>query len=80
MTGFNIRKESNIHESMLFGFLRSSDDVIAINICILYAKHVKDENKNREFNVDFPGYLYHLKYILKIEKSICNRKKSNSEV
>ncbi len=39
MTGFNIRNESNIHESILFGFPGRSDDAIVINYCILYAKH-----------------------------------------
>ncbi len=31
MTAFNIREESYIHESILFGFPGSSDDAIAIN-------------------------------------------------
>ncbi len=55
MTGFNIRDSevSYIRESILFGFPGSSDDVIAINYCILYAKHyiylekLKEENKKR---------------------------------
>ncbi len=73
VTVFNIREENNIHESILFVFQWGSDDAIVINYCILYAKHLfiyleklKDENK--KFNVDFLGYLCHLKYILKIEK------------
>ncbi len=37
-TGFNIREEDNIHESILFGVPWSSDDTIVINYCILYAK------------------------------------------
>ncbi len=47
---------------------------------MLYAKHyiylekLKEENKKGEFNIDFLGYLCYLKYILKIEKSICNGK------
>ncbi len=51
MTSFNIREESYIHESTLFGFPGSSDDVIAINYCMLYAKFyiylekLKEENK-----------------------------------
>ncbi len=51
MTDFNIREESYIHESILFRFPGSCDDVIAIKYCILYAKHyiylekVKEENK-----------------------------------
>ncbi len=39
MTGFNIREEGYIHESIVFEFPGSSDDAIAINYCILYAKH-----------------------------------------
>ncbi len=77
MTGLNIRDESHIHESILFGFPGRSDDAIVINYCILYAKHYiylekLKENKNQNtFNIDFLGYLSKLKYILKIEKSIC---------
>ncbi len=80
MTSFNIREESYIHESILFEFPGSSDDAISINYCMLYAKYyiyfkkLKEENKKREFNVDFLGYLCYLEYILKIEKSISNRK------
>ncbi len=73
MTGFHTREESHIHESILFGFPGSSDDAIFINYCMLYAK-CYIYSKKREFNVDFLGYLCYLKYILKIEKSICNRK------
>ncbi len=79
-TGFNIGEQSYIHESILFRFSGSSNDAIAINYCMLYAKYyiyltkLKEENKKREFNVDFLGYLCYLKYTLKIEKSICNRK------
>ncbi len=71
MTG--VRDVSHIHESILFGFLGRSDDTIVINYCILYAKHyIYLENKNQNtFNIDFLGYLSKLKYILKIEKSIC---------
>ncbi len=60
-----------------FGFPWRSDDAIVINNCILYAKHhiyleKLKENKNQNaFNIDFLGYLSKLKYILKIEKSIC---------
>ncbi len=67
--------ESDIHESILFGFPGSSNDDIAISYCMLYAKYyiylekLKEENKKREFNVDFLRV-----YILKIEKIICNRK------
>ncbi len=38
ITGFNIRMEENIHESILFGFPESSDNTIVINYCILHAK------------------------------------------
>ncbi len=57
MTGFNIRGESYIHEYILFRFPGSSDNAIAINYCISYAKHyiylekVIEENTKREFNV-----------------------------
>ncbi len=34
-----IREESYIHESILFGFPGNSDDAIAINYCMLYAKY-----------------------------------------
>ncbi len=69
MTGLNIRDESHIHESILFGFPGRSDDAIVINYCILYAKHYiyiekLKENKNQNtFNIDFLGYLFKLKYI-----------------
>ncbi len=69
--------QSHIHESILFGFPGRSDDAIVINYCILYAKQYiylekLKENKNQNaLNIDFLGYLSNLKYILKIEKSIC---------
>ncbi len=37
-------------------------------------KKLIEENKKGESNVDFLGYLCYLEYILKIEKSISNRK------
>ncbi len=52
MTGFNIREESYIHQSILFGFPGSSDDAIAINYCMLnskyyiYLKELKEKRKN----------------------------------
>ncbi len=46
MTGFNIREESYIHESILFVFPGSSNDAIAINYCVLYAKHYIYLEKN----------------------------------
>ncbi len=39
ITNFNIRKEDHIHESILFGFAVTSDGVIVINYCLLYAKY-----------------------------------------
>ncbi len=48
---FNVREERYLHESILFGFPGSSDEVIAISYCMLYAKHyiylekLKEENK-----------------------------------
>ncbi len=52
MTGLNIRDDSHIHESILFGFPRKSDDTIVINYCILYVKQyiyleTFKENKNQ---------------------------------
>ncbi len=54
-------------------YLSSLERVIIPNFCILCAKHLeklKNKNKNTNFNVDFLGYLSHLKYILKIEENI----------
>ncbi len=71
LTGFNIRDYPSIQESILFGFPGDSDDTIAINYCILYAKHFiyreKLNNKNM-LTIGFLAYLSHLKYTLKIEK------------
>ncbi len=39
---FQYERLPHIHESILFGFPRHSDDAIAINYCILYAKHEKN--------------------------------------
>ncbi len=38
-TSFNIREEDYINESTLIAFPGTSDDVIVINYCMLYAKH-----------------------------------------
>ncbi len=71
----NIRDESHIHESILFGFSGRSNDAIAINYCKLYVKHYRyleklNENKNQNtLNIDFFSYKSKLKYILKIEKA-----------
>ncbi len=46
----------------------------------IYFKKLKEENKKREFNVDFLGYLCYLKYILKIEKCICNTKNQTAKI
>ncbi len=73
----------SIKKNILFGFPGISDDAIVINYCVLYAKHYiylekLKENKNQNpFNIDFLGYLSKLKYILKIEKSICTNKNQN---
>ncbi len=53
MTDLNIRDESHIHHSILFGFPERSDDATVINYCILYAKHYiylekLKENKKQE--------------------------------
>ncbi len=42
--------------------------------CNIYFEKLKEENKKVIFYVDFLGYLCYLKYILKIEERICNRK------
>ncbi len=52
---------------------------------MLYAKyHIyykkTQRRKKREFIVDFQGYLCYLKYMVKIEKSICNRKNQIAKV
>ncbi len=39
MTGFNIKEEYHIYESILFGFQGNSDDVIVINYGMLYVTH-----------------------------------------
>ena len=80
MTRFNIRGESHIHESILFGFPGGSDNAIVTNYCLLYAKQyiylkkLKESNNDKTLYIDFLGYLSQLKYILKIEKSICIRR------
>ncbi len=78
LTGFNIRDYPHIHESILFAFPGHNDDAIAINYCILYAKHFiyrKKLNNQNMLTIDHLLYLSHLKYILKIEKNICIAKK-----
>ncbi len=51
--------------------IEDSDAAIAINYCILYAKHfiykAKISNLN-EFTIDILSYLSHPKYVLKIEE------------
>ncbi len=50
-----------MHKSILYGFPGTSDDVIVINYCILYAKYysylenLKDNNNKSSFNIDFLG-------------------------
>ncbi len=75
MTGLNIRDESHMHESILFGFLVGSDNAIVINYSMLYAKDyiyfekINENTNQNTLNIDFLGYLSKLKYILKIEKA-----------
>ncbi len=51
ITNFNTREEDHIHESILFGIPGTSDGVIVINYCLLFAKYyiylekLKDNNK-----------------------------------
>ncbi len=72
MTGFNIKEEKHIHESILFGFAGNSDDSIVTNYCILHAKYyiyVKNVNKSmKKFNIDFLVYMCYLTYVLTIKK------------
>ncbi len=83
ITGFNLKEEDYIYEYILFGFPGKSDNTIVANYCILYAKQYiyleKLNNKNTNFNVDFLGYLSHLKYILKMEGSICVKNNNNKK-
>ncbi len=69
-----MRLSSHTWINSFFGFPGESDDAIAINYCVLYDKHLiyraKINNQN-EPTIDFLTYLSHLKYVLKIEKSIC---------
>ncbi len=57
MTGFNIRKETHIHETILFRFPGGSDDAIIVKYYMLYAKH----------------YIYLEKLKVKIKKWIKHR-------
>ncbi len=47
MTKLNTRDEPHIHQSILFGFPRRSDDAILIKYCILYAKRNLKTIRNR---------------------------------
>ncbi len=81
MTGFNIRYENDIHESILFGFPGISNEAVIITYFILHPKHyiylekLKEDNKTNVFNVDFLEYLCHFKYKLKIEKILVLKNK-----
>ncbi len=58
----------------LFGFPGNSDDDIALNYCILYAKYFiyrEKLNNQNMLTIDVLLYLSHLIHILKIEKNIC---------
>ncbi len=52
---------------------------------MLYAKHyiylekLKENRNQHGLNIDFFGYLYHLIYILKIEKGICIHKNQTTK-
>ncbi len=76
-TGFNLGEE---HMNLFY----SDFQVIAITPLsqittfsmlnsIYIWKNLKDKNKCTSFNVDFLGYLSHLKHILKIEENICSK-------
>ncbi len=81
LTGFNMRDYPHIYESILFGFPECSDDAIALNYCILYAKHFiyrEILNNQNMLTIDFLAYLSHLKYILNIEKKHLHYQKPNS--
>ncbi len=70
--GFNMIDYPHMHESILFAFPRHSGDAIAINYCILYAKHcIYREKLNNQYilTIGLLSYLSHFKYILKIEKA-----------
>ncbi len=67
-----MRDYPHIHESIPFGFPGDRDDAIAINYCILYAKHFiyrEKLNNQNMLTIDILQYLSHFKYILKIEKT-----------
>ncbi len=73
MTNFDMTIVEHIHESILFGF----PGTIVINYCVLHAKQyihlekLKNQDKNKNVNIDCLGYMFYLKYTLKMEKTIC---------
>ncbi len=79
ITGFNLGEEQYIYESILFRFPGDNDNTIVTNYCILYTKQyiclekLNDKKKCTSFNVDFLGYLSHLKHVLKIEETISSK-------
>ncbi len=85
VVGFNIRKEENIHESIVVRFPERSDNAIVINYCILYAKQYiylkkKMTKKINKFQCRLLMLPVPLKNTLKIEKSICIKNKSSSPI
>ncbi len=47
----------------------------------IYLEKLKDKNKYTSFNVDFLGYLSHLKHILKIiPENICSKNNEKTQV
>ncbi len=46
----------------------------------IYLEKLKDKNKSTSFNVDFLGFLSHLKHVLKIEGNIWSKNNENHKV
>ncbi len=71
--------ENILTPAILFRFPGDSDNTIVTNYCISYTKQyiylekLKDKNKCTSFNVDFLGYLSHLKHVLIIKENICSK-------
>ncbi len=71
-TGFNLKEEECIHESILFVFSGNSNKTFVTNYCILYAKQysnldkLKNKNKNTNFKIFVPPQIY-----IKMEQMLC---------